>query len=368
MLLPTTLPRYVFGQALWATLVAAVGLLALVWLLQSLRFLDFLVNKGLGLGVFLEITSLLIPRLLIIILPLAILAGAIYSCRKLQDDHETTAMLASGLRPYVAIAPLLGVGGVMSAALLAIMLWLQPVATTAFKDLQNNLRMKQGQLLLETGTFNPLGDDLMVYLKERLTPTSFAQLLVHDTRDPTRPITWYAKQGELRTNPATGVPELLLQQGLRQEAGPREVTMLEFSSYNLSLASQLTQTMAGPREPEVEEFQWQHLWAAAVQPGVAPKRAMRLKAEAAHRLGWPLLPLPLVLVAVAGLLHPPKRKQGSLRGVLLAGGAGVMIVGAQFGILTQAQGGAAWALGGLVVWPPLASVLALMWFQQAARP
>lgn len=368
MLLPTTLPRYVFGQALFATLVAAVGLLALVWLLQSLRFLDFLVNKGLGLGVFLEITSLLIPRLLVIILPLAMLAGAIYTCRKLQDDHETTALLAGGLRPYIAIAPLLGVGVLVGAALLTIMLWLQPATTTAFKDLQNNLRLKQGQLLLETGTFNPLGDDLMVYVKERLTPTSFAQLLVHDTRDPTRPITWYAKQGELRTNPTTQAPELLLQQGLRQEAGPREVTMLEFSSYNLSLASQLTQAMAGPREPEVEEFKWQNLWAAASQPGISAKRAMRLKAEAAHRLGWPVLPVPLVLVAVAGLLHPPKRKQGSLHGVLLAAVAGIGIVGAQFGILTQAQSGAAWALAGLLSWPVLAAVFALVWFQRASRP
>ncbi len=368
MLLPTTLTRYIVTQAGLATVLAGAGLLALIWLLQSLRFLDYLVNKGLGVGVFLEITTLLIPRLMVVIVPLACLAGAVFMCRKLQDDHETTALQASGIRPYVALVPLLGVAAVASAVLLVLMLWLLPLATTAFKDLQTDVRLRQGQLLLETGTFNPLGDNLMVYVKERLTPTSFAQLLVHDTRDPLQPVTWYARFGELSTNPATQAPELLLQEGLRQEAGPREVNMLEFASYNLSLAAQLSRGAMAERQPEVEERGLRAIWAEAQAAGTAPKRADQLEAEAVNRLSWPLLPWPLVMVAAGALLHPPKRKQSSLRGVLLAALAGVAVVGAQFGWLTQAKSGATWALWAMLGWPLICTLVATFWFKWAAKP
>ncbi|MCA3244801.1 MAG: LptF/LptG family permease [Alphaproteobacteria bacterium] len=368
MLLPTTLPRYVATQAALATVVAASGLLALVWLLQSLRFLDFLVNKGLGVGVFFNITSLLVPRLLLIILPLAVLVGVGYAARRLQDDYEVTAWLASGASPRIAWLPLLGWGALVSGVLYVVMLLVQPASVKAFKELQLDLRTRQGQLLLEEGTFNPLGEELMVYIKRRLSPTSFEQLLVHDTRDPATPVTWYARFGSLQDRGQGHAPQLLLQQGIRQEAGPRQTSMLEFASYNLDLSPQLGAVTLKAREPEVEELPLQQAWQTSQASTTPPRRAAQLQAEVVNRLSWPLLPLPLAMVALAALLHPAKRKQSSVRGAVAAGVAGVAVMGAQFGWLAQAQGGASWALGMMLLWPLVASLAAAYWWWRASQP
>jgi len=364
MLLPSTLPRTIFLQAALVTLVTAAGLLALMWLLQSLHFLDLLVNKGLGIEIFLKITSLLLPRSLVIVLPLALLAGVAFTARRLQDDQEITALLASGAHPAVAFLPLLAWAGVVMLLLYGVMVWLQPLSIGAFKELQQDVRTRQGQVLLEEGTFNPLGDNLMVYIKRRLSPTSFEQLLVHDTRNPATPVTWYARFGQLQQRGPNQAPQLMLQQGMRQQIGEGQSTMLEFTSYTLDLSTQVGAENFHPRQPEVEELPLKTAWQQAHNPATAPKRAARLQAEVVNRLSWPLLPLPLALVAVAALLHPPRRKQSSVRGVMAAGGLGVAIVAAQFGLFTQLQSGADWAMIPLFGWPLLAAGMAWFYYRR----
>ena len=363
MVLSGTLFRHTLLQATLAALAAGGVLLALVWLLQSLRFLDFLVNKGLGLGLFLQLTGLLIPQLLTIILPLSILAGAIMVARRAQDDHETTVLLALGAAPLTMALPLLALGAAGVLAGFGLLMWLLPVSTTAFKDLQTDLRNRQGQLLLEEGAFNPLGDHLMVYVKRRLSPTSFEQLLVHDTRDAANPVTWYARFGELRYWQGSA-PNLVLQQGMRQDIGPKRTSMLEFASYNLDLSTQLGAAMLGPRMKEVEERGLQETWQLANAEGTTAKDRNALKAEVVKRLTWPLLPIPLVLLAAAALLHPPRRRQSSVRGVVLAGCLGVVCMGGQFGWLSMAQGGNTLGLVAMAVWPFAVSGFAFLLWQR----
>ena len=59
----TRLDRYVFRQLLGALLLVTLGLVALIWLTQSLRFVELVVNRGLSFVVFLKLTGLLIPGL-----------------------------------------------------------------------------------------------------------------------------------------------------------------------------------------------------------------------------------------------------------------------------------------------------------------
>jgi lipopolysaccharide export LptBFGC system permease protein LptF len=173
---------------------------------------------------------------------------------------------------------------------------------------------------------------------------------VHDTRDPKRPVTWYARYGALSSS-ASGVPQLILQQGLRQESSQQQVNMLEFASYNLDLASQIGASQITTRAPEVEEGGLHQVWQEATAATTPPNRAAELKAEVIKRLTWPWLPVPLVFLAAAALLHPPRRKQGSLRGAVLAGALGVTCIAGQFGWLVVAQGGQMVGYMGLVAWP-----------------
>lgn len=333
-----TLPRYAGRDAVGASLVALGIMLSLVWLVQSLHFLDLLINKGLGIGIFLHLTLLLVPLLLTVIAPLSIFTGATVMLRRWQEDNEITAVLAGGRAPSSLLWPLLAwaLAGVVFGY--ALYLYILPASTSAFKDLQERIREQSGQLLLEEGTFNQLNSNMMIYIRKRLTPTTIDQILVHDTRNPAQPVTWYARSGEVVTNP-DGYPRLILKDGLRQEVGPKQVSMLEFKKYNLDVSRQVDTQTHGPRAPEKEEYSMGELWRRAHDASLTAKQRAEMLAEWNKRLLWPLSPVPLVLLAAAWLLHPPKRQQSSTRCVVGASLCCIGYLAGMMGLFSMAQDG-----------------------------
>ncbi len=89
------LPRlslYVFGQLIGPTALFAFLLTAVIWLTQSLRLLDLVINRGQSAPTFVYLTILILPGLLVIILPIAYFAGTLFALSKLNSDSELVVM------------------------------------------------------------------------------------------------------------------------------------------------------------------------------------------------------------------------------------------------------------------------------------
>src|ERR1700760_4924965 len=100
---------YIFRQVLFALVLATGGLTALIWLTQSLRFVDLVVNRGLSLFVFIHLTSLLIPSFIAIILPITTYVVIQFVYQRMATDRELTVMRAAGLSPWALGRPALAV-------------------------------------------------------------------------------------------------------------------------------------------------------------------------------------------------------------------------------------------------------------------
>ncbi len=96
------LDRYIFRQLLLALIAVTSGLTALIWLTQSLRFVELVVNHGLSFGVFLRLTALLIPSFVAVILPITTFVVVQFVYQRLAGDRELTVMRA---RRAVAVRP-----------------------------------------------------------------------------------------------------------------------------------------------------------------------------------------------------------------------------------------------------------------------
>lgn len=352
-----TLRRYLFLDAAWPACAALLIMLAILWMLQSLRFLDFVINKGLGVGTFMTLTLLLVPMLLTVVLPLALFAGATYTFKRLQDDNEMTSLFCAGRSRWWIARPALMLATIAAALAYGNMFYVLPLSTGRFKDMQYDIRTREGHLLLEEGTFNQLGDNLMVYLKKRVGPTELDTLLVHDTRDADHPVTWMAKHGYVQVG-ADGYPTIVLTNGMRQEVSSRQLSMLEFKEHILDVRQKLASSgPATPRMREREEFDLPELLAARE---TMPDRANQLRAEIHKRLLWPISSIPLVMMAAALLVRPSPRRRSTLGPV----SAGIALTIAYIGTLMAAEGlassGALWALYGQWALPLVVSVIALI--------
>ena len=73
------LTRYVLRQLLVGMVLVTIGLTGIIWLSQSLRFVEMIVNRGVTGGMFLYLTMLLLPNFLSIILPVALFTVVVCS-------------------------------------------------------------------------------------------------------------------------------------------------------------------------------------------------------------------------------------------------------------------------------------------------
>src|SRR5215212_3670711 len=80
------LDRYILRQSLSIMLFVTVALSAAVWLAQSLRLVDLIVNRGLSIEVFLYLALLILPRLLDIVLPIGAFIAVLFVFNRLTSE------------------------------------------------------------------------------------------------------------------------------------------------------------------------------------------------------------------------------------------------------------------------------------------
>src|SRR3954447_14007774 len=82
----TSIDRYIFRTTFGAFALIAVSLTLLIWVTQALREIDLMTNQGQAILVFIGMTGLLIPVLVLIIAPVALMVAVTYTLNKLNAD------------------------------------------------------------------------------------------------------------------------------------------------------------------------------------------------------------------------------------------------------------------------------------------
>ena len=88
--------RYTFRQVLAAFLTCLLVLTALIWTTQALRDFDLMTSQGQTILIFLIVTSLALPSLIVIIAPVALFIAIVWTLNRLNSDSELIVMNAAG--------------------------------------------------------------------------------------------------------------------------------------------------------------------------------------------------------------------------------------------------------------------------------
>ena len=117
---------YIFRTTLGAFLLILISLTAVIWLATALRDLDLMTSQGQTLLVFIGITSLVIPQLVLVIAPIALMIAAAHVLNKLANDSELIVMNAAGMSPWRMFRAFLAVAGVVSVLVLVLSAYVSP--------------------------------------------------------------------------------------------------------------------------------------------------------------------------------------------------------------------------------------------------
>jgi lipopolysaccharide export system permease protein len=300
--------RYILRQVLGPLVFIAVALCAVVWLTQSLSFVDLIINRGLSGLRFVQLLLLLSPGFLLLVLPIALFSAILYTYHRLTYDSELVAMRAAGLSSRSLAKPALALGILLSVVGYGISLYLMPLGFSTFKDLQFTIRSNQAAVLLQEGEFNQIGDAITVFIRERGPNGELRGILVHDNRDPERPVTLMAEEGVLLAGERG--PRFVLFEGNQQErrANAEQVQYFYFGRYALDLEMLGESPETRWREP-AERFLPSLLF-----PNLNDRNdrayADELRAEGHNRLVVPLYGLVLAAIAAAALLSGEFNRRG----------------------------------------------------------
>jgi lipopolysaccharide export system permease protein len=326
----TRLDIYIFRQVLFALVVATGGLTALIWLTQSLRFVDLVVNRGLSLLVFLHLTGLLIPSFVAVILPITTYVVIQFVYQRMATDRELTVMRAAGLSPWALARPALAVALLATIAGYALSLRLVPASLDDFKQFQWEIRNRLAAFLLQDGVFTPLSDKLTVYIRSRDQDGTLHGILVDDARDPTAHATILAERGRLIDSPSG--PRVLLLDGSRQEIDHQtgRLDMLTFKQNEIDLAEATKDETARPAD--MSEVPLKDL----LDPHPLFERDRpKWIAEGHKRMSAPLTTLSYAMVGLFSALGGMFRRHGGVVRPLVTVGAmvGLLAFGLAFGTL-----------------------------------
>lgn len=306
---------YIFRQLFWWTVLVAASLTCVVWLMQSLRFVEMIVNRGLSVGTFVMFTILLLPTFISLIGPIALFAASVFTYNKMINDSEIVVLRASGMspgrigRPAIILAVLLMIFGIVNS------LYLVPTSYREFKDMQRAFRNEISSLLLQEGVFNPITDGITVYVREKAQDGELYGIIIHDERIPNRPVTMMAERGAIVSSDKG--PRVLMVNGNRQEVGETDgrLSLLYFDRYTFELAGVNESEVDLWREPR-ERYLSELLFPLDQAEKIYNFRKLRM--EALQRLTSPLLYPAFALVALGLLLGGDFNRRGQFVRILSA--------------------------------------------------
>jgi lipopolysaccharide export system permease protein len=298
--------HYILNQLVLALALVTTGLVALIWLTQSLRFIQIIVNRGLSPLVFVKLTLLLVPSFVATILPITCFIVVLFVYSRLAGDRELTVMRAAGMSDAALARPALLVALVVMVVCYFLNIVLVPASLTAFRNYEFAIRNQIAAFLLEPGVFTPVSDHMTVYVQARGADNSLTGIIIEDARDPTSVATILARSGQLLLTNRGPLVELVDGSREQVDAKTGQLDVLTFDRNVLSLADATKSNEMDPTDAS-EAALPQLLHPAET---LTPEEQSKWVVEAQRRLAGPIAALGYTLIGLVAVLGGMFRRHG----------------------------------------------------------
>jgi lipopolysaccharide export system permease protein len=331
-----SISRYIFTTTFGAFLIVLFSLTSVIWITQALRDIDLMTSRGQTVLVFLGITSLIVPMLILVIAPIAQMIAVMHSIGRLSNDSELIVMNAAGMSPWALFRPFLIMSITVSAVMTVIAAWLGPLGMQTLNDWANEVRADLVTNIVQPGRFNGFERGLTFHIRERQPNGVLLGVFVDDRRNPKERATFLGEKGTIvkdergtflvLENGSVQRLEIVdrkaLSKNAKKNAAPgekntppkeKDPTIVKYERYALDLAQAPTDQQS-QRASARDRFFWQLLDNDPEKTKLTPGQ---VRAELHDRIFAPIYPLVFTIITFAYLGAPRTTRQG--RAMSIAG-------------------------------------------------
>jgi lipopolysaccharide export system permease protein len=308
--------RYILRTSTVAFLAALTVLTAVIWLTQALREFDLLTMQGQSILIFLTVTGLAIPSLVMIIAPIALFIAILYVLNRLNSDSELIILSAAGLSPARLMQPFAMLTLATTALVGFMSLYAVPTGFHELRDLVTKVRADFITHIVREGTFTTLDQGFVFHYRERGPDGSLLGIFIQDRRDPEHIATYLAESGT--TQQSGDESYLALQKGSlqREDSKSSNGGIVVFDSYKIDLTQFGGNTGSVPYKPR--ERSTRDLLTLDTHDSYVASQLGRFRAELHDRFVNPLYALSFGMIALAALAQPRTTRQGRSGAILSA--------------------------------------------------
>lgn len=314
---------YIFNQLLRTTLALTSVLVGIIWLFQTIRILELVVNRGAPVSDFLIMSVASMPLWLMIAIPISGFIAVNWVYSRILADRELLVMQSIGLSPLQLAKAPIALGILLTGFLAVNSVYILPASFGVYKDLQFKLRNSIPTILLRDGVFIEVVDDMTMFIGSRDDDDVMRDLFIHDARLGDRIITMTAKSGAFIER--DGSPTLILQNGERSErnAEGQSGAVLLFETHSVTITRSSSQPTARATIDINEDTIANLLSPAAAS---SPQYYLQRHAEGHYRIASPWLGLGLALLSAAIILRGQIRRDLWTRRASMNIGACVLVI------------------------------------------
>ena len=317
--------RYLFAQMLRTTIAVSITLIGVMWLFQTIRVLEVVINRGAPISEFFVMSVTVIPLWLTIAVPIGAFVAIIWVFHRALADRELLVMQASGMSSLQLARAPIGLGIMLTVLLVFNSVFLLPTSFGIYKQVQFKIRNSLPAVMLQENVFIDVVDGMTMLIGEKFDDGLARDIFIHDERTDGKVIALTARVG--RFIERDGLPAVLLQDGERMELaqGEEAGAKLMFETHSVTIAPQ-DRKQATRMPIDMNEDTITNL----LDPEKSPSEDYfnQRRAEGHYRIISPVLALVLTLTASCGVLVGQiRRDTWSLRTILTCS-AGILCISA----------------------------------------
>jgi lipopolysaccharide export system permease protein len=291
--------RYIIKSLSATFLVVLCVLIGLIWLAQSLKIVELIINQGISFFDFLIVSGLMLPKLCFKMLPIACTVTIFYLVYKLQNDREIIILQVSGLSLRRIIRPFLTFASALTLVGVLISQYLIPVSFSKFNEMQNHFKNNFSSFILQDGVFMTQKRGFTIFISKKVDMRHLHGIFIYDHRKPEKESLITAKSGIITQTEAGA--QLEMYDGTIQENnienGSRSVLHFDYHALKLAVSGD----SGGRREVSDDELTIMQLINSSTPWHIA---------EGFARILWPVLALSLSFMTCTLLLtRPYSRKE-----------------------------------------------------------
>ena len=304
--------RHFFSELSKHFLIVLFALTAMVWAVQSVNFLDLIVEDGHSVVLYLKYSLLNVVKILTKFIPLSFLVSIIITIEKFDSDNELMALWTAGLSKIKIINFFFKVSILVTLLQLFLACILNPMVLNHSRSLIKSSDINFVPGTIKTNQFNDTVEGLTIFVEEKSDKGTFKNIFIRDegkilkgldSDKKTSFITIFAKRARLFDS---GSSTLVLENGtIHSESEKGKIRVIDFRRTKLNLSGMKTKSIT---QAKVQETKSQTLIKCLLRNHNEEKllncpkeKRIEVLAEINRRFGMPLY-VPFVALLCSFLL------------------------------------------------------------------